>query len=217
MIWQHDEHGWRREARQGTTDSLVILLHGVGSNGADLLPLADFWSHSLPGTAFVALDGCESFAGGGEGRQWFDLSGITPDNRPARVTAAYPALLTMLDAEVERHGVAPARVALAGFSQGTIMALHHLVNDTAGMAALIGYSGRLASSPRTATTTAVTLVHGEQDPVIPFQETLSAAQTLAGAGFAVASHIVPGVMHTISVEGAELGLAALQRALRNQA
>src|ERR1700744_3492900 len=100
MAWQQFEHGWRRAPLNAPAKGLVVLLHGVGSNARDLMPLADIWSDVLPDTAFVSLDGTDPFDGGFGGRQWFSLRDVNEANREARVAAAYPALRRVLDAEL---------------------------------------------------------------------------------------------------------------------
>lgn len=200
--------------------SLVILLHGVGSNGADLAGLGQLWRQQLPEAQFVSPDAPFAFDGGGAGRQWFSLAGVTADNRPARVEAARAAFDGVIAPIVAAQGLEDRldRVALVGFSQGTIMALDAVVSGRWPVAALLGYSGRLASpgpfapfapSPRTR----VALIHGGSDPVIPPAETTDAAARLAALGIAAGGTILPGLGHTISREGAEIGAAFLAASL----
>ncbi|KQZ99838.1 phospholipase [Mesorhizobium sp. Root157] len=191
------------------TKSLIIFLHGVGSRGADLLPLAKGWRQSLPTTAFAAPDGPFAFDGGGSGRQWFSVSDVTEASRPQRIAAARPALDDVLRGAIEQHGLMANldRVALVGFSQGSIMALDAVASGRWPIGALVAYSGRLASphpytpagSPR------VLAVHGAADPVIPAEASIQATVALRELGLDVNSRILPGVGHTITAEGAWLG------------
>ncbi|WP_233853972.1 alpha/beta hydrolase [Paraburkholderia sp. HD33-4] len=222
MSWQQFEHGWRRapqHASQGTSNdapatSLVVLMHGVGSNARDLMPLADIWSEHLPGTAFVSLDGTDPFDGGFGGRQWFSLRDVDEANREARVAAAYPALRRVLDAELAHWRLSFDRLALVGFSQGSIMALHHVASSVEGAAGVVAYSGRLASPIVSSNhATPLTLVHGEDDDVIPVRELEAAADAFQAAGYPVDAYMLPGVGHTINADGVALGRDALERAL----
>jgi phospholipase/carboxylesterase len=106
------------------THSLVILLHGVGSNGADLLQLADSWRSELPETQFAAPD-APFPSDFGTGRQWFSVTGVTAANRAGRVLAAREAFNRTLTEIVSAHGLGDRleRVVLVGFSQGSMMAL----------------------------------------------------------------------------------------------
>jgi phospholipase/carboxylesterase len=186
---------------------LVVFLHGVGSRGEDLLPLAGPLRHALPGTAFAAPDAPFPFPYG-MGQQWFSIAGVTEENRAGRIEAARADFDRVIRETIETYGFTEKldRVAFVGFSQGTIMALDALVSGRWPVGAIVGFSGRLASplplSPGLATP--VLLVHGAADSVIPAAETVKAAATLQALGVDVDSRILPGLDHTISAEGIEL-------------
>lgn len=190
---------------------LLIFCHGVGANGADLVPLATHWAVALPDTAMESPDAPFPFDGGGRGRQWFSIAGITPDNRAARVSDAAPAFDRLIDDLLGQHGVSESEAALVGFSQGTIMSLDALVRGRRPRA-IIGYSGRLARPPvgRIAAETDILLVHGTADPVIPFAELARAEAALSEAGASVRAVTLDGVGHTISSVGAAMGLDFLR-------
>jgi phospholipase/carboxylesterase len=192
-------------------------MHGVGSNARDLVPLADVWRASLPDTAFTSLDGSEPFDGGFGGRQWFSLRNVDESIRGTRVADAWPALQKMLVAELAHWKLDFPQLAVVGFSQGSIMAMHHVATNPEGAAAVVGYSGRLASPVTAKSRTSLTLVHGEEDEMIPVQELERAALAVSDAGFAVEAYALPGVGHTISAEGVVLGRDALIRALGGSA
>jgi phospholipase/carboxylesterase len=213
MAWERFDNGWRLAPADGPATALVVLLHGVGSNAQDLVALADFWRAALPQAAFASLDGSEPFDGGFGGRQWFSLRDVDESNRPGRVAAAWPALQKMLDAELTHWRLDYSQLALVGFSQGSMMSLHHVATNPQGAAVVVAFSGRLASPITTHSATPVTLIHGEDDEVIPVQETERAAIALTDAGFDVEAFALPGVGHTISGDGIELGREALVRAL----
>lgn len=213
MAWEQFEHGWRRAPATAPAKGLVVLMHGVGSNARDLMPLADIWSETLPEVAFTSLDGTDPFDGGFGGRQWFSLRDVTPGNREARVSAAYPALRSMLDAELAHWQISFDRLALVGFSQGSIMAMHHVATSAEGAAGVVAYSGRLASTIVAQNATPLTLIHGEDDEVIPVQELENAADAFNDAGYTVDAYALPGIGHTINADGVALGHEALERAL----
>lgn len=200
--------------------SLVIFFHGVGSQGSDLAGLGQLWREHLPGAAFAAPDAPFAFDGGGIGRQWFSIAGVTPTDRPARVEAARGTFDSVIAPIIEAHGFRDHvdRVAFVGFSQGTIMALDAVASGRWPVGALLGYSGRLASPEPLVPSldTRVALIHGEADPVIPFAETQSAATRLTAAGLAAKIAVLPGVVHTISREGADLGVRFLAEALASK-
>lgn len=188
------------------SDSLVIFLHGVGSRGADLAALGESWAPILPRTAFAAPDAPSPFDGGGPGRQWFSVAGVTEANRPDRIVAARPAFDATLRAIVDGHGFAGRldRVVLVGFSQGSIMALDAIASGRWPVGGVVAYSGRLASPQplAPATVSRVLLVHGTADPVIPADQSIAAAKTLAGLGVAADLRLIEGLGHGINAGAA---------------
>jgi phospholipase/carboxylesterase len=193
--------------------SLVIFLHGVNADGADLAPIGEQWRATLPRAAFAAPDAPFS---SGYGYQWFSLDGITAENRPARVAAAREAFDTVLHKILDGHGLSghPEQVALVGFSQGSMMALDALASGRWAFGAVVAFSGRLASPPplAPALATPVLLIHGDDDSVIAAAESQSAAAALRRLGVTASLHILPGVDHCISPEGARIAEAFLREA-----
>src|ERR1039457_4966287 len=108
-------------------EQLFILLHGVGARSSDLVPLANKLRDAFPDAAFLLPDGTFPFDGGGNGRQWFSISGVTEENRAARVAGAMPALHAMVRHAQNRFRILQPDTALVGFSQGAIMALEFSV------------------------------------------------------------------------------------------
>lgn len=210
--------GPRIEPRGRTAESLVVLLHGYGANGDDLIELGRAWAGALPRTAFVAPHApeelpYESMAG----RQWFPLTFRDPDEYWRGVSTAGPILDRFLDAELARLRLPPSRLALVGFSQGTMMALHVAPRRRQALAGVVGYSGHLAGPEHLAADLAsrcpVLLVHGSDDEVIPAGALHLAREHLAAAGFAVEWHLREGLGHGIDGEGLGLGGSFLKAVL----
>jgi phospholipase/carboxylesterase len=189
------------------TERLVILLHGVGANGANLAPLGELWKSSLPQTAFAAPDAPAPFDHG-PGRQWFSINGVTPADRPRRIAEARREFDRTLAHILTRHDLSDRlqQVALVGFSQGSIMALDAVASGRWPVGGVVAFSGRLASpEPWTpALATPVLLIHGDQDEVIPCAESVRAGTALKKLGMKAAYRILPGVDHMISTEGAAI-------------
>ncbi|QDY43375.1 alpha/beta hydrolase [Candidatus Pantoea soli] len=198
--------------------ALAILLHGVGSDGADLAVLGQHWAEVLPDVAFAAPDAPFPFEHA-MGFQWFSLTGITPENRPARVRAARDAFDQTLQALMAQHGMAGAweKVILVGFSQGSIMALDALAAGRYPLAGVVAFSGRLAFdgalTPRPYAS--ALLIHGKADDVIPFSESESAEQRLRAAGVNVAAYYEAATGHTISAQGAMQAAAYIAQCLQD--
>ncbi|WP_411705091.1 alpha/beta hydrolase [Edaphovirga cremea] len=196
--------------------NLVIMLHGVGSNGDDLAPLGQLWKKTLSNTQFISPNAPFPFEYG-PGYEWFGLTGVTEHNRAQRVKDAREAFDSTLNQLVGDWGFSDRldRVAFVGFSQGSIMALDAVVSGRWPIAAVVAFSGRLSSpTPLTPLTDIpLLLIHGEEDPVIPPSESTLAAEILQGEGFNVTTIIQPHLGHTVSAEGAQIAGRFLAQAL----
>ena len=131
-------------ASGGAPRSMVILLHGYGSNGDDLIGLVPYWRSALPDTVFLSPNAPEPCPGAPGGRQWWALTNFSPDARAAGVRQAAPILNGFIDSQLAAYGLSEDRLALVGFSQGTMMALH--VGLRRPIAGIVGYSGMLADA-----------------------------------------------------------------------
>ena len=198
----------------------VVLLHGYGSDGNDLIGLAPYWQDALPDALFVSPNApsiCDSFAGG---HQWFPISfeGDRLAKRQMGVVAARPVLVEFLDDLWAQTGIAPERTILAGFSQGAMMALHVGLSLERTLMGIIAFSGAflppegfgelpLGRPP-------VCLVHGDMDGVVDPVHSAEADVALRAAGFEVSYHVSRGIAHGIAPDGLEFatqfitGLAA---------
>jgi phospholipase/carboxylesterase len=204
-------------ASGGAAKSLVILLHGYGSNGEDLIGLAPHWRGILPDTAFVSPNAPEPCPGAPGGYQWWGLTGADRGERAAGANKAAPVLNAFIDAELARIGLTEAKLALVGFSQGTMMALHVGLRRPRTLAGIVGYSGMLVDEAGLAdpaiTKPPILLIHGDQDPMIPVAAFHQAKAALLRNGFTVEDHVSPGLGHSIDLPGLQLGGQFLARVL----
>jgi phospholipase/carboxylesterase len=169
----------------------------------------------LPTVSFIAPNAPEPCAAG-PGFQWFPISRLDPQVMRQGVESASPSLDAFLDAELARAGLGGERLALVGFSQGTMMSLHVGLRRNPRPAAIVGYSGLLASPPVPGDVAPppVLLVHGDADPMIPAEQSIMAAIALGHAGVPVQWHISPNTPHGIDPTGLALGGAFLSLAFR---
>jgi len=204
-------------ASGGPAGTLVVFLHGYGADGSDLIDLGRHLAPVLPETAFVSPDAPGFHPEVPGGRQWFPLAGIDPERLREGVLSAAPALDAFLDAELARHGLGDDALALVGFSQGAMMALHVGPRRQGRIAGIVGYSGLLPGPEflraELRHRPPVLLVHGEADRLIPVMATYAAVRILGQAGFQVEWHIRPGLEHGIDEEGLTLGADFLRRVL----
>jgi len=188
-------------AEQGPAQLLFVLLHGVGSNAASLQGLAQALHAQYPQAAVLALNGPAPFdavPGGGTGYQWFSVSGISEANRPERVAAALPGLIQRVRAWQAHFDLPWERVALAGFSQGAIMALEAVQAEAQFAGRVLAFSGRYASLPTHAPQdVSLHLLHGLEDQVLPYGPAVEAAKALVQLGADVTADVLPDIGHEL--------------------
>ena len=216
----------------GETASVVVLLHGYGASGNDLIGLAPFFSQAMPNTTFYAPNAGERWEGGAPGAyQWFGLAGYDPDmvrRDPERMGGTFNAMIEgaekaavalnlYLDQILEHHNLTADRMVLLGFSQGTMMALHVGLRRSEQLAGILGYSGALLGADRLAEEIVVkppvTLIHGEDDPVVPIQAMAAIEKGLGAVGIDADTYAIPGLQHGIDGSGAQIGAAFLKKRL----
>ena len=212
--------GPRLAPRSGPAQQLVVFLHGYGADGKDLIEIGRAWQQLLPSTAFVSPHAPEACGQAPVGRQWFALTFRDPNERWVGVNKAAPQLEHFLDAELARHKLPPSALALVGFSQGTMMALHVGLRRRVAPAAIVGYSGLLVLPELDNAETfaaeiksrpPILLVHGDRDDLIPAQALFQAAQGLAALDVPVEWHLSAGIGHGIDGEGLRQGGEFLAR------
>lgn len=203
-------------ASGGPARQLVVMLHGVGADGRDLIDLAPFVAEALPDAAFVAPNAPFAFDMAPYGHQWFSLQVRSSDAIIGGVRQAAPILNAYLDQQLAAFGLDESALALVGFSQGAMMALHVALRRDKPAAAVLAYSGALPdpetlpaeikARPR------VLLVHGEADEVVNPLCLPLAERTLASVGVPVIAEMRPGLGHGIDGHGARLGREVLRQA-----
>src|SRR5260370_3862374 len=201
--------GPRLEPRAAPARQLVVFLHGYGADGNDLIEIGRAWQGLLPQAAFVAAHAPEPCGQAPVGRQWFPLTFRDPNERWLGVNKAAPVLETFLDAELKRRNLASSALALVGFSQGTMMALHVGLRRATAPFAIVGYSGLLVVPPdanaeklaaEIKSRPPVLLIHGDRDDLIPPQALSHATSGLASLGVPVEWHMSHGIGHGIDQE-----------------
>ena len=188
-----------KPAREPATH-LVVLCHGYGSDGNDLIGLAPHWGGLLPGAAFVSPNAPDRCSQAPTGYQWFPLSRLDPSETLKGAETAAPKLNAFLDAELARLNLPGDRLALVGFSQGTMMSLYVGLRRNPQPAAIVGFSGLLVGGEllsRFANAPPVLLTHGDEDQVIPPQALFMSANALASLGVPVQLHLAKGLGHGI--------------------
>ncbi|MEO1113555.1 MAG: prolyl oligopeptidase family serine peptidase [Pseudomonadota bacterium] len=199
---------------------LVVLLHGYGADGTDLIDLGRFWQALLPDAAFIAPHAPEPlpFQGFG-GRQWFALTERTPAEYRIGAEAAQPVLDKFLDEMLAELGLTDSALALFGFSQGAMMALQCGLRRKVPPAAILAYSGLLPGADRlqgVQKQSPILIVHGADDDVVPSYHAGAAYRALSDSGIDASLHELPGLSHSIDDRGVALGGRFLQKAFADQ-
>jgi phospholipase/carboxylesterase len=196
---------------------LVILLHGLGADGNDLIGLQQYWGRVVPDAEFISPNAPFPCDMAPYGYQWFSVQDRTPEAVLAGVRAAAPSLDAFIDEELQKRGLTESDTALVGFSQGTMMSLYVGLRRAKPLAGILGYSGRLIAPELLASELRsrppVLLVHGTHDPLVPFESLAHAEAALKTAGVPVETLACPGIEHSIDPEGLQRGGTFLKQVL----
>jgi len=201
----------------GKPKRLVILLHGLGADGNDLIGLAPYWAPLLPDAEFLSPNAPFPCDMAPFGYQWLSARDPSPEARLAGARAAGAILDDFIDESLEARGLSERDLALVGFSQGTMMSLFVGPRRERQLAGIVGYSGRLIAPQLLAaeirSRPPVLLVHGTDDPMLPYASMAEAAAALKAVDVPVETLTCPGIGHSIDGEGLQRGGQLLQRVL----
>lgn len=196
-------------------EKLVVLCHGYGSNGDDLIGLVPHLQRILPNAVYVSPNAPEECFGAPNGFQWFALSTLSREERLVGTLKAAPTLDHFINQELKRYGLTNKDLILVGFSQGTMMSLHVGLRRSSDIGGIIGFSGamtmaenwqeEITSKPPTV------LIHGDMDNVVPVELMHEAFIALRDVGIDVDNHVSPGVTHSIGPDGLQKALEFLTK------
>jgi phospholipase/carboxylesterase len=189
----------------GPPKQALVLLHGYGSDGQDLIGLAGYWRQMLPDAIFLAPNAPEPCRQNPGGYQWFDIDPDRPDYRAAGAATARPVIVEFLRDLWMQTGLDAENTVLAGFSQGAMMALHTGLSLEQELLGIVSFSGALIPPPALldgrGAKPPVCLIHGANDPVVAPAQSIEARRVLEEHGFAVRYHVEANAGHTITEDG----------------
>ncbi len=204
-------------ASGGAPKQLVIMCHGVGSDGQDLIGLAPYYAKVLPDAQFVSPNAPYPFDMAPVGYQWFSLADPTPQSRLEGTVAAAPILDAFIDSQMQKYGLSDKDVALVGFSQGSMMSLHVGVRRPKPLGAILAYSGALIAPELLASEVRsqppVLMMHGSIDDVVPPESLYEGVAALQAAGIRASGEMVPQLGHSLNDKSIMEGMAFLAESL----
>lgn len=205
-------------ARSDQTRSLVVLLHGFGSNGQAMLGLARTLSMALPDTTFLAPDAPDAAPGRPGGRMWFpipELGGSSAEEADLRLQASARLLDAFLDDQLAAYGLPAFAMALFGFSQGAGLAYEVGPRRRDQLAGVIAVAGRMKRKDALAADVLsrppFLILTGAEDHLLASDETNLAAAALSQARIPAMRVLMAGTGHGFS----DVGLAAARDFLKS--
>lgn len=204
----------------GKTKSVVILIHGYGADGADLVGLADPLSEHMPDTLFLSPDAPNRCSINPGGFEWFPIprmDGSTQEAADTGLAASHDVLNEFIDGVIAENDISADKLILLGFSQGTMMSLHIGPRMKDELAGIVGFSGRLLKpellSSEALSKPSVQLIHGDQDDVVPYADMATAAAHLEVAGLNTTTYTSRNTGHGIAADGLRVALAFMKKQL----
>lgn len=201
-------------------EQIVLLLHGVGSDGQDLLGLAPYYQKVARNAVFIAPNGPQPFDGGPPelpptGYQWFSLSEGDPQRRFEGMKATAPIIDAYIDQLLAEYKLDASKLVLVGFSQGTMMALHVGLRRAQPVAGIIGYCGTLIGgsslSGEIKSRPPVLMVNGAVDAIMPPDVLEQSGKMLRENGVEVETMVRPNLGHGLDDEGVKAGMGFLAK------
>lgn len=197
---------------------IIILLHGYGADGKDLISLAPILGATLPHTFFFAPNAPQPCEMAPMGRQWFSLLDRSDDIMAAQAQSVSPVLAAYIEEKCHIHNLQMKDVGVIGFSQGTMMALYTMPRMAKACAGVVAFSGRLLDADKlqqaAKSSFPVCAIHGTADDVVPFESLSHMENGMKTAGFNIETYQRPGLGHGIDEKGLEIAGAFLNRCLQ---
>jgi phospholipase/carboxylesterase len=198
----------------GPPKQAIVLLHGYGSDGQDLIGLAGYWRPLLPDAIFLAPNAPQPCRQNPGGYEWFDIDPDRPDYRAEGAAAVRPVIVEFLRDLWTQTGLGAENTVLAGFSQGAMMALHTGLSLERQLLGIVSFSGALIPPPALlegrGAKPPVCLIHGANDPVVDPRFSVEARRELEARGFTVRYHVEANAGHTITEDGLAFASAFIE-------
>jgi phospholipase/carboxylesterase len=189
----------------------VLLMHGLGADGNDFVPIAGELDLSAVGPVRFVFPNAPimpvTINGGYQMPAWYDILG--PDLAKREDEPGLRASLAAIEALLAREkarGIPAERIVIAGFSQGCAMALLTGLRHAERLAGIVALSGYLPLAATTAAErsaanayTPIFMAHGQQDNVVVPERAAASHDALRALGYSVDWHEYP-MAHSVCME-----------------
>lgn len=198
--------------KSGTTKQLIVLLHGLGSNGHDLISIAPFMQESLPDAHFFAPHGIETYDLIPSGYQWFSLKERDPVILQKELNRVKTLIMELIQQKQRELHLSNKNTILVGFSQGAMTAAYLTLSQNQPFAATIGFSGAVVMPQEISCTgTPICLVHGTKDIVVAYDLCIKSCEELRSSNINAEYYLIENLAHTIDIKGINIATSFINR------
>jgi len=208
---KHNDNYPEQPAIEGKAEKLMVFLHGLGSDGHDLISLVPFMHKALPEYHFISPHGMEEYDMAPFGYQWFSLSDRQKDRIVELTSQNTPILQKIIRDKQQELSLTNADTVIFGFSQGTMMGVYLTLIQEEPFLATIGFSGRLIEPAEVSNSkTPICLIHGQDDDVVPAEESSIMENYLKKHNIKCQKLLIPHLTHSIDGKGMEFAINFLK-------
>ena len=196
-------------------NNAVILLHGYGGDGNDIVPVTINWKRFLPNTIFICPDGPETCSINPTGYQWFDLNSEDEEYITQKALEAEKILKKFIVEIKNEFDLFNSNICLSGFSQGCMMSINVGLSEKEKFAGILGFSGKIINKVdldrRIFSKPSTLLIHGDQDEIVPPVNLLEAKDFFERNKIEIITKMIKGCGHNIPIEASSTGLIFLKK------
>ncbi len=184
---------------------LLILFHGYGANGVDIMPFAYEVKHDLENTALLAPNGFEPVFGIEGGYKWFDIDDLTPEDIYKNMIIQKGKLINYIEEQLKRFDLDYKDLVLGGFSQGACISLYlnfilnQKINSVLSLSGGLPFAEQIIQESKEFSNN-ICLIHGKNDGVIPYHYSVETDAIFHKHGIKSQLHLINGMEHTIGIE-----------------
>ena len=202
---------------KGKPKQIIVLCHGYGGDGKDISVLANNWRRFLPDAVFLCPNAPEVCAINPLGYQWFDMTVENDEKILEQSLITEKKLNTFLNQVIDNFQLDIKKLALVGFSQGSMMIIQTALKKKEQINCLVGYSGKIINTQHLSNNIVsrpkILLMHGDKDTIVLPSHLLESKEFLVQQGLKIKTKLFKNCEHKISIEGSSLGLEFLRKNL----